>query len=95
MDKNETWDLVRLPDGRELVGCKYVFKKKLDAIRQDNKYNARLVAKGYAQVKGVDFGEIFSLVAKFSSIRLLLSLVATFVLEIEQMDVKTMFLMGS
>ena len=26
------------------------------------KYNAQLVAKGYSQVEGIDFGEIFSLV---------------------------------
>jgi hypothetical protein len=53
-----------------------------------------LVAKGYSQVEGVDFGEIFSLVAKLTSIRVLMYLAATFDLEIEQMDVKTMFLHG-
>eukprot|EP01018_Ginkgo_biloba_P007444 Gb_23449 [translate_table: standard] len=41
--KNDTWDLVPLPDGRKPVGCKWVFKK-------------RLVVKGYSQVKGIDFG---------------------------------------
>ena len=50
------------------------------------------MAEGYSQVKGVDFGEIFSLVAKLTLIRLLLSLDSTFDLEIEQMDAKTTFL---
>jgi len=51
-----------------------------------------LVAKGYSQVSGIDFGDIFSPVAKVASIRLLLSVVAAFDFEVEQMDVKTTFL---
>jgi hypothetical protein len=47
------------------------------------KYKARLVAKGYSQVEGIDFGEIFSLVAKLTSIRFLLSIVVAFDLEVE------------
>ena len=58
------------------------------------KYKARLVAKGYSQVPGIDFGDIFSPVAKVTSIRLLLSVAAAFDFEIEQMDVKTSFLHG-
>jgi hypothetical protein len=53
-----------------------------------------LVAKGYSQVEGVEFGEIFSLVAKLNSIRVLMSLAVKFNLEIEQMNVKTTFLHG-
>ena len=40
---------------------------------------------------GIDFGDIFSPVAKFTSIRLLLYVAATFYFEVEQMDVKTTF----
>ena len=58
------------------------------------KYKARLVAKGYSQVEGIDFGEIFSLVAKINSIRFILSIIVAFDLEVEQMDVKTTFLHG-
>jgi hypothetical protein len=53
-----------------------------------------LVAKGYSQVEGVDFDDIFSLVAKLTSIKVLMYLATTFDLEIEKMDVKTMFLHG-
>jgi hypothetical protein len=94
LHKNETWDLVKLPNGRKPIGSKWVFKKKLNATGQVKKFKARLVAKGYSQVEGVDFGEIFSPVAKLTSIRVLMSLAATFDLEIEKMDVKTMFLHG-
>eukprot|EP00253_Pinus_taeda_P008943 PITA_08943 len=69
-----------------------VFKKKTNAEGKVEKYKARLVAKGYSQVSGIDFGDIFSSVAKVTSIRLLLSVSATFDFEVEQMDVKTTFL---
>ena len=83
-----------MPCGRKLVGNKWVFKNKPNAAGKVEKYKARLVAKGYSQVEGIDFSEIFSPVAKLTSIIFLLSLDATFDVEVEQMDVKTMFLHG-
>eukprot|EP00253_Pinus_taeda_P024426 PITA_24426 len=94
LHKNEAWDLVELPAGRKPIGSKWVFKKKTIAEGKVEKYKARLVAKGYSQVLGIDFGDIFSPVAKVTSIRLLLSVVAAFDFEVEQMDVKTTFLLG-
>jgi hypothetical protein len=83
LDKNEAWDLVELPTGRNPIGNKRVFKKKLNAEGKVEKYKAQLVAKGYSQVEGIDFGEIFSLVAKLTSIRVLLSVVVAFDFEVE------------
>ena len=57
-------------------------------------YKVRLVVKGFDQKKGVDFEEIFSLVVKTSSIRVVLGLVASLTLEIEQLNVQTTFLHG-
>eukprot|EP00253_Pinus_taeda_P025977 PITA_25977 len=56
------------------------------------KYKAWLVEKGSSQARGIDFGDIFSPVAKVTSIRLLLFVVVGFDFEVEQMDVKTTFL---
>ena len=56
------------------------------------RYKARLVAKSYAQREGIDYDEVFSLVVKHPSIRILLALVAQFGLILEQLDVKTAFL---
>jgi hypothetical protein len=95
LDKNEAWDIVELPAGRKFVGSKWLFKKKFNAQGKVEKYKARLVAKGYSQVEGIDFGEIFSPVAKLTSIRFILSIVVAFDLEVEQMDVKTAFLHGN
>ena len=56
------------------------------------RYKARLVVKGLGQKKDVDFEEIFSPVVKMSSIRVVLGLVVSLNLEIEQLNVKTTFL---
>jgi hypothetical protein len=61
----------------------------MNAEGKVEKYKAQLVAKGYSQVEGIDFGEIFSPVAKLTSIIFLLSVAVAFYFEVEQMDVKT------
>ena len=94
LDKDEAWDLVDFPSGRKPIGNKWVFKKKLNTEGKVEKYKARLVAKGYSQVEGIGFGEIFSLVAKLTSIQFMLSVVVAFDFEVEQRDVKTTFLHG-
>eukprot|EP00253_Pinus_taeda_P023433 PITA_23433 len=93
LHKNEALDLVELTAGRKPIGSKWVFKKKINAKGKVEKYKAWFVAKGYSQVPGIDFGDIFSPVAKVTSIRLILSIVAAFDFEVEQMDVKTTFLL--
>ena len=52
------------------------------------------MAKGYSQIQGIDFDDVFSPVVKYSSIRVLLALVALHDFELEQLDVKTAFLHG-
>eukprot|EP00253_Pinus_taeda_P036112 PITA_36112 len=94
LHKDEASDLVELSVGKKPIGSKWVFKKKTNAEGKVEKYKAWLVAKGYSQVLGIDFGDIFFLVAKVTSISLLLSIVAAFDFEVEQMDVKTTFLYG-
>jgi len=84
--------LVELLDGGKLVGSKWVFRKKLIGAGKVEKYKAQLVAKCFSLVDGIDLGNIFSPIAKLTSIRFQLSLAATFDLEVEQMDVKTTFL---
>jgi hypothetical protein len=83
LQKNETWGLVKLPSGRNPISSKWVLKKKMNAIGQVEKFKARMVVKGYSQVEGVDINDIFSPVAKLTSIRVLMSLTVVFDLEIE------------
>ena len=68
LHKNEAWDLVELPDGRKPIGSKWVFKKKTNAKGKVEKYKSWLVAKGYSQVPGIDFGDIFSPGAKVTEL---------------------------
>jgi len=92
---NRTWKLAKPPKGQKVIGCKWVFKKKDGSPRVDaTRYKACLVAKGFSQREGIDFNEVFSPVVKHSSIRVLLTIVALFDLELEQLDVKTTFLHG-
>ncbi|KAG8472363.1 hypothetical protein CXB51_034244 [Gossypium anomalum] len=95
LHKNRIWDLVKLPKGKKVVRCKWVFKKKEGTSGvKEPRYKARLFGKGYSQIPGVDFTDVFSPVVKHSSIRALLGIVAIHDLELEQLDVKTTFLYG-
>jgi hypothetical protein len=53
-----------------------------------------LVAKGYSQVKGLNFDETFALVARLESIRMLLTYATHYSFKLYQMDVKGVFLNG-
>src|SRR5262249_703425 len=94
---NDTWTIVdksQLPPSRNPIGCKWIFKRKLNPDGSIARYKARLVAKGYSQQYGIDYEETYAPVAKFTSIRAILSIGASLDLEIHQMDVKTAFLNG-
>ena len=81
-----------LPDDRQAIENKWIFKRKTDTDSSVTIYKARLVAKGFRQVQGVVYDEIFSLVTMVKSVRIMLA-IATFY-EIWQMGVKTAFLNG-
>ena len=94
LKENDTWDLVELPEGKRVVGCKWVFKTKHDKNGQVERFKARLVARGFAQTYGIDYEETFSPVVRFSSIRVLLAFAVQRGMLIHQMDVVTAFLNG-
>ena len=54
--------------------------------------NARLVAKGFSQVEGLDFGETFAPVARLEAICILLAYASHHEMKLYQMDVKSAFL---
>ena len=87
--------MVDLPDDARAIECKWVFKKKTDMDGNISVYKARIVAKGFRQVQGVDYDETFSPVAMLKSVRIMLAIAAFFDYEIWQMDVKTAFLNGN
>ena len=77
MYENKVWTLLDLPDDRQAIENKWIFKKKIDADGNVTIYKARLVAKGFWQVQGVDYDDTFSPVVMLKSVRIMLA-IATF-----------------
>jgi hypothetical protein len=90
----DVWDLVELPEGKNAIGSKFVFRTKYDAQGKVIKRKVRLVAQGFTQQYGVNYLETYAPVARFSSIRAILAMVAHHDWELDQMDVKTAYLNG-
>ena len=93
--ENHTYEYVDPPRGVKLVDNMWIFKVKQKADGSMDKRKARLVARGFTQVKGVNYDETFAPVSKFTTLRTLLSMAAVQDLHVHQMDVKTAFLNGT
>jgi hypothetical protein len=94
LERNKTWEPATLPEGREPVGCRWVFRIKKKADGSLNRYKARLVAQGFSQIPGLDFEETFAPVAKLTSFREILAVATIEDWNIHQMDVGGAYLNG-
>jgi len=94
LDANAIWELVALPKDKKAIGCKWVYKVKHNADGSVNRYKTRLVAKSYAQTYGIDYEETYSPIAKMTTIRAVIVIVAAKGWSLHQMDVKNVFLHG-
>ena len=74
--------LAELPNGAKAIGCKRVFKTKMDSLGKIERYKARLIVKGFAQKEGIDYTKTFSPVSKKNSLCIILALVVHFDLEL-------------
>ena len=74
--KNDVWDVVPRLEGKLVVTSKWIYKIKHDADGSIEKYKARFVAHGFSQKEGIDYEETFAPVARYTSIRSVLSLAA-------------------
>jgi Reverse transcriptase (RNA-dependent DNA polymerase) len=88
------YELVKKPHGVQPLENKWVLKRKCGKDGSVERYKARLVAKGFRQREGIDYNEVFAPAARRVMLRVLLAIVASRVLELEQIDVKTAFLNG-
>jgi hypothetical protein len=93
-ERNQVWTLVEPPRDVNVIGIKWVLKNKQGEDGEIVRNEARLVAQGFSQVEGLDFGETFTHVARLEAIRILLAFTASKGFKLYQMDVKSAFLIG-
>jgi hypothetical protein len=92
--KNDVWEIVPRPKRKDVVFSKWLYKIKHVVDGSIEKYKERFVAHGFSQKEGIDYEEMFSPVAIYTSIRTIISLAAKMKWKLHQMDVKTTFLNG-
>ncbi|GKB23696.1 putative ribonuclease H-like domain-containing protein [Tanacetum coccineum] len=86
--------MVDLPHGKRAIGTKWVYRNKKDERGIVIRNKARLVAQGYTQEEGINYDEVFALVARIEAIRLFLAYASFKDFVVYQMDVKSAFLYG-
>ena len=89
-----TFKLRELPPSRHLVTLKWVFRVKYTSSGLVNRFKARLVARGFTQIEGIDYDETFAPTLHYESLRLLLFLAVENNWQIQQMDVDNAYLAG-
>ena len=87
--QRKVYSLVERPKGRKVIKCRWVFDQKSDGRKR-----ARLVAKGFSQVEGIDYDEIFSPVVRYETFRLVMALAALEGWHWSGLDVSKAFLYG-
>lgn len=94
LNEHHVWELTNLPPGKRTITCKWVFKAKLDNKGQIHTYKAQLVARGFSQLYGEHYDEVFAPVVKHETIRGLLLVAAHRKLHVRHLDVKSAYLNG-
>jgi hypothetical protein len=92
--KNDTWDLVELPEDKDCIGVKWIYKTNFNEKGEVEKNKAILVEKGFSQQPGVNYGETIALVARLDTFRFVLAITTQNRWKVYQMDVKSTFLNG-
>jgi hypothetical protein len=92
--KNEVWEIVPRMKNKDVVSSRWLFKIKHVADGSIEKYKAIFVTRGFSQKEGIDYEKTFTPMARYTSIRTIIALVAKMKWKLHQMDVKTNFLNG-
>lgn len=93
-EENTTWELVPLPNGKKVIGSRWVFSLKRDENGNVIKYKARLVAQGFTQRFGVDYLDVFAPVTRHETLLALLAVAGKNNMSLQHFDVRTAYLHG-
>lgn len=75
--KTNTWELIHVPPNKKVVGCKWVFKLKLNADGSVEIYKADLFINGFTQTEGLDYLDTLSPMVKVTNVWVILALAAS------------------
>jgi hypothetical protein len=92
--KNDVWEVVPRLKNKDVVSSKWIYKIKHAPDKSIEKHKERFVARGFSQKEGIDYEETFSPVARYSSIRTTIALVAKMNWKLHHMDMKIAFVNG-
>ena len=94
IENNQTWELVDVPNDKDVINVKWIYKTKQDADGNAQKKKARMVARGFTHHPDIDFNETFAHAARMDTVRTVLAIIAKNKWHVYQMDVKSTFLNG-
>jgi hypothetical protein len=77
--RNDVWEIVPRLEGKLVATSRCLYKVKHAVDGSVEKYKARFVARGFSQREGVDYKETFAPIAKYSSIRAIISIASRWV----------------
>ena len=86
-ERTKTWSIYTLPPDKKPIGCKWLYKTKYHADGTEERKKGLLVGKGYTQEEGVDYQDTFSVVAKLSTIRVLIDVAAKMNWSLTQLEI--------
>ena len=89
LNRRHVFDLVEHPKGRKVIRNCWVFD-----VKDDGRKRARLVVKGFSQVEGMDYDQVFSPVVRFETVRLIISMAALENWHMHGLDVRNAYLYG-
>ena len=88
------WEVVPRPKDKSVVSSKSIFKTKHSTDGSKERYKSIFVARGFSQKEGINYEETFAPIARYTSIKTILSLKSNMKWKLHQMDVKTTFING-
>ena len=89
LQNREVFKLIKHPRDRKVIKNRWVFD-----IKDDGRKRACLVTKGFSQVEGLDYDQVFSPVVQFETVRLILAMAALNNWVAYGLDVRNAYLYG-